>query len=131
MAERFEMSAQFFLEEGDKEMAHTFMSGAHTIRRLLKTLGRLNHRVHYGYDFRVDPDAMTLEAQEVLLGSGQDVNGSLEKEIDALIDERDRAEKAADTMASIILDENIDWSDHEGKWKEAIHELILKADRLK
>lgn len=46
----------------------------------------------------------------------------LDNEASELINERDEAEEAADQMASHILKEPIDWSDHQGKWKEAIEE---------
>lgn len=44
-----------------------------------------------------------------------------------LIRERDEAEDAADKMASLILGEPIDWSDHQGKWAEAIESFAPSA----
>jgi hypothetical protein len=38
------------------------------------------------------------------------------------IDQRDRAEEAADNLAATILGEDIDWSDHGMKWAEALDE---------
>lgn len=45
-----------------------------------------------------------------------------EQEIVELIDERDAAENAADKLASLVLGEPIDWSDHAAKWAEAIEQ---------
>ena len=39
------------------------------------------------------------------------------------IEERDEAEEAADKMASLILNEPIDWPNHGAKWSEAIEEM--------
>lgn len=39
------------------------------------------------------------------------------------INQRDRAEEAADKLASAILDEPIDWPDHDAKWAEALESL--------
>ena len=68
IAEIYEMTAQMVSDEGDKELAADHMEIAHTIRRLLKTLERLNLRVHSNYDFNSDPDKMTLEVGELLGG---------------------------------------------------------------
>ena len=38
------------------------------------------------------------------------------------INQRDRAEDAADKLASAILGEPIDWPDHDAKWSEALEE---------
>lgn len=40
-----------------------------------------------------------------------------------LIDQRDRAEEAADKLASLVLGEPIDWADHDAKWQEAINQI--------
>lgn len=37
-----------------------------TISQLKRTLERLNHRVHSGYDFNSDPDGMTLEVGKLI-----------------------------------------------------------------
>ncbi len=37
-----------------------------TISEVKRTLERLNHRVHTGYDFNADPDGMTLEVGKFL-----------------------------------------------------------------
>ena len=63
-----EMLAQQAIDDGDSESASLFMDPAHALRRVLKTLHRLNHRVHSGYDFNADPDGMTLEVGAVLDG---------------------------------------------------------------
>ena len=68
VADACEMLAQQEIDGGDREAAGLFMDPAHAIRRTLKTLHRLNHRVHSGYDFNADPDHMTLEVGEVLKG---------------------------------------------------------------
>lgn len=39
------------------------------------------------------------------------------------INERDEAEDAADKMASLILGEPIDWSDHQDAWRRAIEKV--------
>lgn len=39
------------------------------------------------------------------------------------ITQRDEAEAAADDLASAVLGEPIDWSDHAAKWKEAVEKL--------
>jgi hypothetical protein len=39
------------------------------------------------------------------------------------VDQRDRAQDAADEMASLILGDNIDWAFHDAKWAEAIEKL--------
>lgn len=44
----------------------------------------------------------------------------LSAEMDKLIAERDKAERAADLMASVLLEEDIDWSLRDRKWSEAI-----------
>lgn len=41
---------------------------------------------------------------------------------DSTIHQRDEAENAADKLASIILNEPIDWPDHSAKWEEAADE---------
>jgi hypothetical protein len=46
-----------------------------------------------------------------------------EGELEEVIQERDEAEAAADKLASLVLGEAIDWSDHPGKWQEAIEEF--------
>ena len=38
------------------------------------------------------------------------------------IDQRDRAEDAANRLTSEILGEPVDWSDHDAKWREALEE---------
>jgi hypothetical protein len=43
------------------------------------------------------------------------------------IHQRDRAEEAADKLASAILGEPIDWPDHDAKWAEALEEVEAKA----
>ncbi len=49
----------------------------------------------------------------------------------ATINERDRAEDAADKLASAVLGEPIDWSDHEAKWAEALELAEAKATTIK
>lgn len=49
------------------------------------------------------------------------------KDDEQLIRERDEAEDAADKMASLILGEPIDWSDHQAKWAEAIESFAPSA----
>lgn len=44
---------------------HEYGDRASAIR---SALARLNHRIHSGYDFNVDPDGMTLEVSRVLEG---------------------------------------------------------------
>jgi uncharacterized protein YbjQ (UPF0145 family) len=44
------------------------------------------------------------------------------------INQRDRAEDAADKLASAILGEDIDWSDHDAKWAEALDEAECVHD---
>lgn len=68
VADACEMLAQQAIDDGDSESASLFMDPAHALRRVLKTLHRLNHRVHSGYDFNADPDGMTLEVGAVLDG---------------------------------------------------------------
>lgn len=68
VADVCEMLAQREIDGGDREAAALFMDPAHAIRRTLRTLERLNNRVHSGYDFNADPDRMTLEVGEVLKG---------------------------------------------------------------
>lgn len=46
-----------------------------------------------------------------------------QNEADMLIKERDEAEEAADKLASGVLGEPIDWSDHQAKWEEALDAL--------
>jgi hypothetical protein len=46
-----------------------------------------------------------------------------ERDISTLIDERDAAENTADMLTSLVLRENICWSDHAAKWREAIRTL--------
>lgn len=46
------------------------------------------------------------------------------------ITQRDAAEEAANKMASLILGEPIDWSDHEAKWQEAIDGFDPPSDAL-
>jgi len=40
--------------------------------------------------------------------------------------ERDRAQEILDRMTSIILDEQIDWANHEAKWSEAVNVLLQR-----
>lgn len=68
VADACEMLAQQEIDGGDREAAALFMDPAHAIRHLLRTLSRLNERVHNGYDFNADPDKMTLEVGEILSG---------------------------------------------------------------
>lgn len=68
VADDCEMLAQQAIEQGDTDWAKLHMEPAHAVRRVLKTLHRLNHRVHSGYDFNADPDGMTLEVGAVLDG---------------------------------------------------------------
>jgi hypothetical protein len=68
VADECEMLATQFIDDNDREVAALFMHSAHGIRRALRTLERLNNRVHSGYDFNADPDRMTLEVGEVLKG---------------------------------------------------------------
>lgn len=44
----------------------------------------------------------------------------LSVELDKVIAEREKAERAADLMASVLLEEEIDWALHDQKWNEAI-----------
>ena len=43
------------------------------------------------------------------------------------IDQRDRAEEAADLLAATILSEDIDWADHDAKWREALETVTPEA----
>lgn len=129
-ADRLEMMAMQFIDDDDddKEMADILMGGAHAIRHLRRTLTRLSHRVHTGYDFNADPDLITLEVGDMLAGSRDDGAASRERDMGQLIDERDAAGDAADTLASLVLRENIEWPDHAGKWQEAIDALIDRSN---
>lgn len=66
VANECEMLAFQQSDGGDREAAMLFMTPCNTIRSLLRTLERLNDRVHSGYDFNADPDSMTLEVGELL-----------------------------------------------------------------
>lgn len=44
------------------------------------------------------------------------------------INQRDRAEDAADNLASAILGEDIDWPDHDAKWAEALEQAECVTD---
>lgn len=69
VADHCEIMALETADGGDMGAAELlYMEQAHTIRRLLKTLARLNQRVHTNYDFNADPDRMTLEVGEALKG---------------------------------------------------------------
>lgn len=75
VADECEMLAQQEIDGGDREAAALFMTPAHAIRQLLRTLARLNHRVHSGYDFNADPDSMTLEVGDLLAGKDAILDG--------------------------------------------------------
>lgn len=51
----------------------------------------------------------------------------LSAELGKTIAERDKAERAADLMTSVLLEEEISWAQHDQKWREA----IAKASTLK
>ena len=68
VADDLEMLAQAETDDGDREAARLYMEPAHALRRVLKTLDRLQKRVHTGYDFNRDPDNLTLEVSQVLEG---------------------------------------------------------------
>lgn len=60
------------------------------------------------------------------------VDRLLKEESDALtIEQRDRAEEAADKLASAVLGEPIDWSDHAAKWADALDAAEAKATTIK
>lgn len=75
VADECEMLATQAIDDGDREAAALYMTPCHTIRQLLRTLARLNHRVHTNYDFNADPDAMTREIGELLVGKGAILDG--------------------------------------------------------
>lgn len=47
----------------------------------------------------------------------------MDRQVDELLAERDAAEDAADDLASLILGEPVDWSDHPAKWAEASEKM--------
>lgn len=55
--------------------------------------------------------------------------GQMAAEEERLIQQRDRAEAAADQLSSIILEEEIDWPDHAQKWEEALEAINTIMDR--
>jgi hypothetical protein len=76
VAEECEMLAQHTIDTtGDRESASLYMTPCHAIRHLLRTLDRLNKRVHSGYDFNADPDGMTLEVGDLLAGKEAILDG--------------------------------------------------------
>lgn len=75
VADECEMLAQQECDGGEREAAALFMTPCHAIRQLLRTLERLNHRVHSGYDFNADPDGMTLEVGDLLAGKDAILDG--------------------------------------------------------
>lgn len=74
VADECEMLAQQEIDYGDREAAALFMEPARAIRRTLKMLHRLNHRVHSGYNFNADPDCITQEVGDVLTGYVPTIN---------------------------------------------------------
>lgn len=44
------------------------------------------------------------------------------------VSERDAAQDAADTMASLVLGEMIDWAFHDDAWRRAIEQLEATSD---
>jgi len=76
VADECEMLAQQCIDDGDNDSAVSlYMTPCHVIRQLLRTLERLNHRVHSGYDFNADPDGMTLEVGDLIAGKDAVLDG--------------------------------------------------------
>lgn len=75
VADECEMLATHCMDNGDRETAAMYMTPCHTIRHLLRTLARLNVRVHSGYDFNADPDGMTLEVGNLIAGKDEILDG--------------------------------------------------------
>lgn len=75
IADECEMLAQQNIDEGDREAAALFMTPCNAIRQVLRTLARLNERVHSGYDFNADPDSMTLEVGNLIAGKDDILDG--------------------------------------------------------
>lgn len=69
------MLAQQEIDGGDREAAALFITPCNAIRHPLRTLERLNNRVHSGYDFNADPDGMTLEVGDLLAGKDAILDG--------------------------------------------------------
>jgi len=75
VADECEILAQQTIDDGDREGAALYMTPCNAIRQLLRTLARLNERVHSGYDFNADPDGMTLEVGDLLSGKDAILDG--------------------------------------------------------
>jgi hypothetical protein len=75
VANECEMLATQSIDDGDREAAALYLTPCHAIRHLLRTLARLNDRVHSGYDFNVDPDGLTLEVGDLLAGKDAILDG--------------------------------------------------------
>lgn len=62
-----------------------------------------------------------------------ELHSALQRE-DAIADntiaQRDAAEEAADKLASAVLGEPIDWSDHSAKWAEALEKAQAEKARV-
>ena len=84
-----------------------------------------NEKLEDGIAVKVQATIDQLRAEVERLKAASDKEDSMAT---TTIDQRDRAEDAADKLASAILGEPIDWPDHDAKWSEALEEAECVHD---